>query len=153
MGIELTYYIFEGVLVGKAGAQMIHMVAFSGGGGGSTRHPPADSTNNPYMTALKMTAKNVTPHVHGGALPIGDYGIDRPKLHPTLGPSARLTPSKGQTMFGRDGFFIHGRGPHGSDGCIVPSSPADLVRLLSILESSQGGLLHVREAMGGVRFA
>jgi hypothetical protein len=22
---------------------------------------------------------------------------------------------------GRDGFYIHGAGPHGSDGCIVPT--------------------------------
>ncbi len=30
---------------------------------------------------------------------------------------------------GRDGFFIHGRGTHGSDGCIVPMNPSERKKL------------------------
>ena len=32
-------------------------------------------------------------------------------------------------FYNRDGFFIHGRGPHGSDGCIVPKSNTKRLRL------------------------
>ena len=34
LGARLTYYIFEGVLVGTAGGTAIHIFALSGGGGG-----------------------------------------------------------------------------------------------------------------------
>jgi hypothetical protein len=57
-------------------------------------------------------------------------------------------------MMGRDGFYcIHGRGPHGSDGCIVPlerdfQGAGDCPR-----GKGQRGALFVMETMDSSRFA
>jgi len=147
---RLSYYIFEGVLIGTAGGKPFHLFALSGGGGGSTRQPPSSSTNNPYMTGLK-TAGRGAKHSHGGPLPVGWYSIRKPAKHPHLGRAARLVPGSAGQMLGRDGFFIHARGPHGSDGCIVPLS--GFKELMDALEKSNGGTLRVEEGMGGTRFA
>jgi type VI secretion system (T6SS) effector TldE1-like protein len=152
MGAQLTYYLFEGVLVGTADGKQFHISAASGGGGGSTKSAPADSTNNPYSTGLK-TLEAKKNHVHGGAIPPGKYTIAAPSQHPHLGRSAQLVPAGSQPMYGRGGFFIHGRGPHGSDGCIVPLHPQQFTQLMQALEHSKGGALRVEEAMGGGRFA
>jgi hypothetical protein len=37
---ELTYYIFEGLLVGQANDKFLHIFAGSGGGSGSTTNKP-----------------------------------------------------------------------------------------------------------------
>ena len=152
MGAQLTYYLFEGVLVGTADGRPFHILALSGGGGGSTKAAPADSTNNPYMTGLK-TRDSKKSHVHGGAIPPGKYIIAVPAQHPHLGRSAQLTPVGSQPMYGRGGFYIHGRGPHGSDGCIVPLNTQQFAELMQALERVKGGALRVEEAMGGARFA
>ena len=117
-GASLTYYIFEGVLVGLAGGRVFHLFARSGGGGGSTKH---DTDFDGRYSLLK---------------------------HPHLGRAAFLEPDKRTPMMGRDGFFIHGRGPHGSDGCIVPS--AEFTELMDALERDGGGILNVFAA-GGAR--
>ena len=57
--------------------------------------------------------------------------------------SAQLTPGAKNHMHGRGGFFIHGRGPHGSDGCIVPDSGTDFHTLMELLLVSHGGTLLV----------
>ncbi|MCP5528181.1 MAG: hypothetical protein H7A47_15420 [Verrucomicrobiales bacterium] len=147
---NLIYYIYEGVLSGNAGGRHFQLFAASGGGGGSTKHEPSTSANNPYMTGLRTRGKGAR-HRHGGPLPLGRYKIHRPAKHPHLGRSAFLEPFQGIPMLGRSGFFIHGRGPHGSDGCIVPL--AQFKALMDALESSDGGTLHVLEATGGTRFA
>jgi hypothetical protein len=54
---------------------------------------------------------------------------------------------------GRDGFYIHGRGHHGSDGCIVPLDPRQFQNLMTALTQSNGGSLMVQETMSGDRFA
>ena len=67
-----------------------------------------------------------------GPIPRGTYTIGQPfdyhstKTHHGTGPySMRLTPDKGNTMFGRDGFLIHGpsmdpkRYGQESDGCVI----------------------------------
>ena len=146
---QLTYYIFEGILIGSAGGKHFHISALSGGAGGSTKLQPAASVNNPYSTALK-TAKS--PHKHGGPLPIGKYRIEPPGRHPHLGLSAQLTQVSGST-YGRGGFFIHGRGPHGSDGCIVPMHNSEFQGLMTALSNSRGGTLYVLETIGRERFA
>jgi hypothetical protein len=53
MSANLTYYVTEGVLAGTIGTRMFHVIAHSGGGGGSTRTTPYSSMNNPYMESLK----------------------------------------------------------------------------------------------------
>lgn len=148
---SLSYFIFERLLTGTAGGRRIHVPALSGGGGGSKVNPPNDDTNNPYSLGVRTGVGASGKHVHGGPLPLGRYTIKPPARHPRLGLSARLEPT-GQPMLGRAGFLIHGRGPHGSDGCIVPVSPADFQPLMDALAASRGGILYVEEAMGGWRF-
>lgn len=149
---DLTYYIYEGLLTGIVNGRLVHISAVSGGGGGTTRNKTAFSMNNPYMEGLK-TVGNGKHHVHGGPIPPGSYDIETPSHHPHLGLSARLDSLSGKPPMGRDGFFIHGRGPHGSDGCIVPLDPHEFTRLMDALTITHGGRLVVAETMDGSRFA
>jgi hypothetical protein len=61
-----------------------------------------------------------TDLMRGGPLPPGLYLVHPPAPHPRLGPACFLEPYPGNTMQGRDDFWIHGPGRRGSDGCIVP---------------------------------
>ena len=153
MGANLTYYIREGLLVGVSGRRMFHISALSGGGGGSTQNPGTDTINNPYMEGLKTSGgANSSFHVHGGPLPPGKYIVHTPAQHPHLGLSAELEHPNFKPM-GRDGFYIHGRGPHGSDGCIVPLDKVKFNDLMAALCQSQGGTLFVEETNDGTRYA
>ncbi len=82
-------------------------------------------------------------HVHGGPIVPGLYTIEMPTHRPGLGFCARLVPAPGQNMHGRGGFHIHGRGHHGSDGCIVPARPQDFHSLMANLTKAGGGKLRV----------
>src|SRR3954452_16620711 len=127
---DLTYYIFEGVLTGFVEGKMYHMSALSGGGGASTAARTSSAVNNPYEAGLKTVASTKTAgHVHGGPIPPGIYTIKKAAIHPHLHLSARLENSRWRPM-GRDGFYIHGRGPHGSDGCIVPLERPQFLALM-----------------------
>jgi hypothetical protein len=147
----LTYYIFEGVLAGLLNGTTISISAVTGCGGGSTKHAPAASMNNPYMYGLK-TVGTGAHHQHGGPIPLGCYKISAPAQHPHLGLSARLDPER-PLQNNRGGFFIHNRGPHGSDGCIVPTDPSKFHQLMHGLTVTHGGTLVVVENMSGTRFA
>jgi hypothetical protein len=127
------------------------MEALSGGGGGTTRGGESQAVNNPYMEGLKSTAAG-RGHVHGGPIPPGTYHIHKPTHRPHLGLSARLEHPH-WSPFGRDGFYIHGRGLHGSDGCIVPLDKGQFESLMAALTKSNGGTLHAQEAMDSIRFA
>src|SRR5437660_7658341 len=153
MSAELTYFIQEGVLVGKVGERPFHILALSGGGGGSTKSSPAASTNNPYMEGFRTVAQTKhRPHAHGGPIPPGRYAIKPPAHDSHLGLSAALLLERGNSM-SRDGFYIHGRGPHGSDGGIVPLDRHQFLKLMEALKGSSGGKLRVIETMGDTRFA
>ena len=152
MSALLNYNIFEGVLLGTIGRKLIHITAMSGGGAGSKLHKANFTANNPYMTGLK-TITSKTGHQHGGPIPPGRYTIMKPGKHPHLGLSAELVPFGKLPLGGRGGFFIHGRGPHGSDGCIVPTHDDQFRELMQELEQSNGGSLIVQEEMSGNRFA
>lgn len=149
---DLTYYIYEGLLTGYSNGHMVHIMALSGGGGGSTRNKTVASVNNPYMEGLKTIGTGKT-HVHGGPIPPGSYEIETPSVHPHLGLSARLDHKGGAKPMGRDGFYIHGQGPHGSDGCIVPIEGGAFHRLMKDLKATEGGHLVVAEKMDGSMFA
>jgi len=150
-GANLTYFIFEGVLVGRAGGTQFHLLALSGGGSGSTRNQPDFGGGfYPYQTGRKTTGTG-TNHQHGGPIPPGEYIIHSPEQNPHLGLCAYLEPASGNSMMGRDGFYIHGRGPHGSDGCIVPLE--NFQGLMAALQKDGTGVLFVEEATGGARFA
>ena len=150
-GAMLTYYIFEGVLAGLVNGATISISALTGGGGGSTKHAPDASMNNPYMYGLKTTGTG-SQHQHGGPIPLGSYKISPPAHHPHLGLSAQLNPER-PLPNNRGGFFIHNRGPHGSDGCIVPTDPGKFHQLMHGLTATHGGTLVVLETMDGTRFA
>ena len=153
MEANLTYYIFEGILTGTVDGRMFNITALSGGGGGSTQHRPTSAVNNPYMEAFKTVKKSGAPgHQHGGPIPPGKYSIMKPAQHPHLGLSAQLVHPQWKPM-GRDGFYIHGRGSHGSDGCIVPLEPHQFHNLMTALKQSNGGTLIVQETMSGDRYA
>ena len=150
-GSALTYYIFEGVLIGRSGGTTFHLLALSGGGGGSTAKPQDFGGGfYPYLTGKKTTGTGVS-HVHGGPIPPGRYIIHPPSQNPHLGLSAFLEPYGNGQMMDRSGFYIHGRGPHGSDGCIVPLE--NFKPLMDAIAKDGGGTLFVQEAMGGARFA
>jgi hypothetical protein len=152
MSASLTYYLFEGLLTGITAGHLVNVQALSGGGGGSTRHGGNADTNNPYSQGVKTTGSGAAHH-HGGPIPTGRYRILPPAHDPHLGRSCRLDPydrDQEKRMHGRSGFFIHGRGPHGSDGCIVPLE--SFQALMDDLATDKGGVLYVMEAMGGDRF-
>jgi hypothetical protein len=157
---NLTFYIWEGLLVGLLAGNPFEMSALSGGGGGSTKSAPADTVNNPYNTGLETRGRPGDPnHVHGGPIPPGRYKIRTPAVDKHVGLSARLDPENKPKKHARGGFLIHNRGPHGSDGCIVPAERNDSVRksqfnkLITGLSVSRGGSLIVAESMSGDRFA
>ena len=150
-GSALTYYIFEGVLVGRAGGSTFHLLALSGGGGGSKVNPQNFGGGfYPYLTGKKTTGTGPS-HQHGGPIPPGRYIIHPPAQNAHLGLSAFLEPDRTNTMMGRDAFYIHGQGPHGSDGCIVPLE--NFQGLMAAIGKDGGGMLFVQEAMGSTRFA
>jgi hypothetical protein len=163
MSAQLTYYIFEGVLTGLAGGKTFHLIAFSGGRGGSTiKNVSTDAANNPYMTGLRTGYHHVggkwghgDRDVHGGPLPTGRYNVGTPKLQKVgkhLILAAKLSATRAAPG-ARDGFFIHGPGPHGSDGCIVPASLSQFHELMNALKRDSGGSLFVEQAMGRSGFA
>jgi Protein of unknown function (DUF2778) len=150
---NLTYYIFEGVLVGTVGGEQIHILALSGGGGATRRKEgPTDpnAVNNPYRTGQVKVG-----NARGGPIPLGRYDIRKPApWH--KGWAARLDPVDPRGFLaatGRGGFLIHGRGPLGSDGCIVPLVPSQFQALMHGLEKDDGGALTVLESFGDARFA
>jgi hypothetical protein len=143
MSASLSYYISEGLLTGLAAGHMVSLRAMSGGGGGSTKHGGNTDTNNPSSTGLKETSAH-----RGGPLPAGRYKIAAPSRRAHLGLCAELDPydkDQGAHMFGRGGFFIHGRGPLGSDGCIVPME--SFAELMGYLTKDRGGVLVVFATM------
>ena len=84
-----------------------------------------DGLNNPEMQDVHMIGPlpqgiyNLGPFQDGSA-----YSAADARLGPLV---SRLTPDAGNTMFGRDGFFIHGGNnsnpPTDSDGCIILQHP------------------------------
>jgi hypothetical protein len=146
----LKYYIYEALLTGQLDGKLILMSAMSGGGSMS-KLKITDPTvvNNPYAWTKKATYKSkkfATPQNRGGPIPPGEYEIGAPDssrgylasfLKP-LGPTAMLL-----KRINRDGFLIHGSGKYGSDGCIVPSTPADYQKLMNGLKADKGGKLIV----------
>lgn len=154
---QLTYFIFEGVLTGFIDDEFIHESAFSGGAAGSRDSPKTKKhafikaalhtadANNPYSYALQENDKTGT---RGGPIPPGSYQILPPANHPKLRLSAKLVIPSGMHQVNlRDGFYIHGQGPKGSDGCIVLPGPEPFQSIMTKLKKSQGGHLQVLQAM------
>jgi hypothetical protein len=83
-----------------------------------------------------------------GTIPNGIYKVEEPDVDTVLGPCAELTTVKA-FMMGRSGFYIHGRGPKGSDGCIVPVDPKinEVLHLVKVLQLEGSLYLRVEESV------
>jgi hypothetical protein len=130
-GTDLVFNLAEGSLKGEIDGLSINAYASSGGRGGSKTKGVVNylMVNNPYGTGVKKGAGNSKKAAPGGAIPMGKYNLsthenvkDRPNW-------IRVLPQPGTAMKGRDGMAIHGRGPRGSDGCIVPTD-FNIVKML-----------------------
>lgn len=150
---QLTYFIWEGVLVGMFGAELIHLTAWSGGGGGAKKLRSNENTNNPYMYALKAVEdKQKRPMVRGGPIPPGSWKVYTPSSHRGFKKVVCMLEPQFTTPNGRGGFLIHSQGDKGSDGCIVlPDEEFD--RVMDKLRRSAGGHLQVCQAMDDSAFA
>lgn len=156
---RLTYYIREAILEGTVAGAFIQILAVSGGGSGKTdasysvNLPPEQHYfNNPMYTGVVRSAQE---GIRGGPIPIYQYIIHKPEnqravLTPTKDLKNAVSPSIFKKETGRDGGFqIHGRGAHGSDGCIVPLVPAEFHRLIEGLKKDGGGILTVVDSSNG----
>jgi hypothetical protein len=130
---ELTYNIASGLLTGRIDDVFISAYAGSGGRAGSKTPGSLNwwLANNPLATHVKQAANNANP---GGPLPMGVYKVI---LHEHRKNWLRLIPVDQAAMFDRAGMAIHGRGPHGSDGCIVPTDFAAVVLLCELVRRRQ----------------
>jgi hypothetical protein len=127
----LLYLIADQMLVGDIEGTHFQMRAVSGGRAG-TKTPGAENeglANNPYLSWVKKG-----PNPIGGPLPCGSYTL---RLRPSKTNWIDLIPENPHRMWGRDGFAIHGRGPRGSDGCIVPMTPGELVKLVAAVGAAK----------------
>ena len=155
---SLTYSIYERCLKGRINGTYISYYAFSGGGGAS-KAKITDSlvVNSPYYWQ-KKSAGHETAAQRGGPIPPGRYIISCPTKHPNLGLSAAVSPiGESKSLLKkihRSGFFIHGAGRLGSDGCIVPPNTIEFKELMALLsQNSKTPLLVVETFMEDVKFA
>lgn len=133
----LTYSIATELLRGTITNQEFIIHTLSGGRRGST------TPGAPQHTPASYDSFRQTRHdkgVHGGPLPPGiyicRYVANHHKFHEcifldrTLTAMLRVDSDARIRIYPRDNdFFIHGAGPHGSDGCLVPSDEPARVRL------------------------
>jgi Protein of unknown function (DUF2778) len=125
----LKYDIANERLSGKIGTTPISIRAASGGGRGSKVHPggqPGQIGPASWNSQLKESGST-----RGGPLPPGFYRVMKPAQAGGLGLAAQLEQTLTSVLYEdpgspvgisvtkRDGFYIHGSGPKGSDGCIV----------------------------------
>lgn len=155
--IEITYDAALEMLAGRIGDWSFRFKAFSGGGRGSTN--PARREQTP--ASRSMTTAMISDRIgeRGGTLPNGAYVCHYLPTHRLFGPCIFLnrtassaaihTPAHGLPIpHGRgNDFFIHKRGPKGSDGCIVPEFDHDRGRLnAAVRDSTRPVVLIVRGA-------
>jgi hypothetical protein len=133
---DLTFNIAElwlfGSITYKAKKHSFDARSYSGGRGGSTTPGAIDPrlANNPFATHVKGQEANKLITKVGGPIPIGVYSLKTS----TTTNRIDLTPANGTWVSGRTGFQIHGTGPKGSIGCIVPSDFHVVTRLYGLLE-------------------
>lgn len=141
----LKYSIRDEVLFGTVGGKSFSMKAFSGGGRGSTDGMELHDLK--HWSTTKKAPPAFSRKSRGGPLPVGLYLAQYYGIHEHLGRCAILMQTLssllhadpwsdiGVSVTDRSGFYIHGSGPKGSDGCIVPSKSSDLKALLDALKA------------------
>lgn len=123
---DLVYNIVKQMLLTGTIDEITICARAGSGGRAGTKTPGALHellANNPYTTRVRKAGKRP-----GGPLPRARYKLSTHEARPNW---IRLTPLLEDRRFlhGRAGFAVHGRGPWGSDGCIVPMD-FPVVRLL-----------------------
>lgn len=120
---QLLYNVTEGHLHGVLAGRVINAKGGAGGRAGTTV-PNAESpdfVNNP-LTASAASR---------GPIPQGYYYM-RP--HESKAKRIRLDPLPENNMYNRTDFLIHGRGPKGSEGCIVIYQNDDLLTICNAVK-------------------
>jgi hypothetical protein len=126
---DFTFNITEGSLTGELDGEHYNSRASSGGRGG-TKTQGAEQyflVNNPFSAGVKL--RDGDKASVGGTLPLGRYSLRAHQKRDRI----RVEPLPGTASQGRDGLLIHGRGPRGSDGCIVPADFHVVQRLYTAL--------------------
>src|SRR5579864_1847336 len=158
---ELVFDAAQGVLSGTIGREPIfHMKANSGGSRGHKAVSPklaAQYLHNQAGTLSSYFAN--TPEIkdargrykqRGGTLPAGHYSCQYVANHSSFGECIRLWRAADARAIhspfspypiphgrGND-FYIHGSGPKGSDGCIVPVNNVERHRLNQTVKNCSG---------------
>ena len=132
---DLTYNIVEMTLTGNIDGHHFNARAYSGGRAGAKQsnvvHPML--ANNPFLTSVRKIKKG--DQTIGGSLPLGLYEL---KIHENKKQKfIRLNPIQGTNLHGRGGFLIHGRGPRGSDGCIVPQDFDNVLNIYALVQTRE----------------
>ena len=154
--MTLTYDAANERLIGNVGDEWFNMHAVSGGGRGSTVTPRGNRLARDYDYRTPEPKPQGPGLAGGGPLPPGFYICHFLAHHPPFGACISLTPVKFpnvsftppyvtmKTLSGstRDAFYIHGHGPKGSAGCIVPDSPGERMRLNRAIKAHPGTVLH-----------
>lgn len=142
---RLTYNAASEILSGAIGKEHFNEVAYSGGGRGHKANVSAAKSarylhDRPVQSSLGKLAttreiydkKTDTYQQRGGTIPPGPYRCRYIARHPSFGECVYLEPMEDARairspfasvpiVHHRGGFFIHGQGPKGSDGCLVPA--------------------------------
>ncbi len=148
----LTYDVQSERLSGTVGAEHFDVRAVSGGGRGSKVRPEGQETLRSWLVGTK---EDEARGVRGGPIPPGFYVCCYLQSHPPFGECIFLeqtltslivrSPESaiGIALRDRDGFYIHGQGPKGSDGCIVPMIESERKRLNKAVKANPGTPLRV----------
>jgi hypothetical protein len=149
---RLVYVIATETLKGQISGQPFEMKAVSGGGRGSTKPGTAQNSLASFDPRKPTTGASVNER--GGALPPGLWWINPPEWkenkHPALGVWVSFVePTGNQAEYFRKrtydtdtGFFVHGSGKRGSNGCLV-IEPGVRKKLLGAVEDVGGVALEV----------
>jgi hypothetical protein len=147
----LRYSISGEMLYSIAKSFSFSTKAYSGGGRGSTAG--VQRTDLAHWSTSKKAPTTYNEVNRGGPIPVGLYIAHYIGKYKKFGEVARLDQTitsllqrdfnspVGFKVTDRGGFLIHGEGPKGSDGCIVPASKEALKKVLAHIKASKNGVL------------
>ena len=162
---RLEYDAARELLTGSVGsARPFHVIAYSGGGRGHRTdvdairaarylHAQAGTLSSRLANTPEIKTKAGAYVQRGGTLPPGHYTCHYRAHHLTFGECIQLLRTADAMAIhspfsphpiphGRgDDFFIHGAGPKGSDGCIVPANDAERRRLNQAVKAFSGTVI------------
>ena len=162
---ELTYDAEKELLQGTIGKELpFNITAYSGGSRGHSAHVSKEQSKlylHSEATSLFSHFANTATRGHGskddpykqrgGTLPPGHYARryianhkvfhDCVHLHRSADTFIHFPTVSGGLNNRGDDFFIHGRGKKGSDGCIVPASETERLRLTHAIQNYDGKVI------------